>query len=254
MRPDLELMGRTALITGGASGIGLATAELFLARGARVAIADASPDVETVALDLARRNGGECLGYPLDVRSTLHIDAVVHRVATAFGGVDMLVNVAGIYPARRVVELDDAFADTMMDINFHGVLRMCRATLPGMLDRGSGSIINISSGAASRPYAGLATYGASKAAVVAFSRALALEVAPRVRVNVVAPGATATPTVEAALSQGDNEGADAAVRGIPLGRLARPGEIAEAIAFFASDRAAYITGQTLAVNGGSSML
>ncbi len=169
------------------------------------------------------------------------------------GRIDILANVAGAFPTALLADTTDAhFAETISS-NLTGTFNFCRAVLPGMIELGSGAIVNISSTAARFPTPGLSVYSASKAGVEAFTRAIAIEAAPKVRVNAVSVGPTLTEAVEAVMAT-DTSGAVAAVtRAIPLQRLAAVDEIAEAILFLASDRASFITGQVLHANGGGIM-
>ena len=245
MPQDFE--GRVAFITGAAMGIGLATVERFAARGCRVVLADIADDLEDTAR--AFDNSGS-LAVLCDMRSRESIDAAVDAAIRKFGRIDILANVAGIYPSQTLQESNDAFIDEVFDVNVKGVMRTCRAVLPHMLAQGGGSIVNVSSGAARKGLRGLTAYAASKGAVEAFTRALAVEAAPTIRVNVVAPGVTGSPKVRASMG---NQGAEGVSRGTPLRRIAEPEEIADAIVYLSSDQASFITGETLSVNGGSLM-
>jgi NAD(P)-dependent dehydrogenase (short-subunit alcohol dehydrogenase family) len=249
MANDFE--GRVAFVTGAAMGIGLATAGRFAARGCQVVLADIAEGLEETAR--AFDNTGS-LAVRCDMRSTDSIAAAVDAAMRRFGRIDVLANVAGVYPFQSLKESDDAFIDAMFDVNVKGVMRASRAVLPHMLAQGSGAIVNVSSGAARKGLKNLTAYAASKGAVEAFTRALAVEVAPTVRVNVVAPGVTGSPKIRASMS-GEPGGPDvkSLSRGTPLRRIAEPEEIADAIVFLASDQASFITGETLSVNGGAIM-
>lgn len=249
MPQDFE--GRVAFITGAAMGIGLATVERFAARGCRVVLADIADNLEDTAQ--AFDNSGS-LATRCDMRSRDSIEAAVDAAIRRFGRIDFLANVAGIYPSASLQESDDAFIDEIFDVNVKGVMRTCRAVLPHMLAQGGGSIVNVSSGAARKGLRGLTAYAASKGAVEAFTRALAVEAAPTIRVNVVAPGVTGSPKVRAGLTgdKGPTSIAGAS-RGTPLRRIAEPEEIADAIVYLSSAQASFITGETLSVNGGSLM-
>jgi 2-hydroxycyclohexanecarboxyl-CoA dehydrogenase len=247
-----DFEGRVAFITGAAMGIGLATVGRFAARGCRVVLADIADDLEATAR--AFDNSGS-LSVHCDMRSRESIEAAVDAALRKFGRIDVLANVAGIYPSQSLQDGDDAFIDEVFDVNVKGVMRTCRAVLPHMLAQGGGSIVNVSSGAARKGLRGLTAYAASKGAVEAFTRALAVEAAPTIRVNVVAPGVTGSPKVRAGLTGagGGLSSLEAVSRGTPLRRIAEPEEIADAIVYLSSDQASFITGETLSVNGGSLM-
>lgn len=243
-----EFEGRVAFVTGAAMGIGLATVERFAARGCQVVLADIAEDLDETAR--AFDNTGS-LAIHCDMRSRESVDAAAEAAVRKFGRIDFLANVAGIYPNETLVKSDDAFIEEILDVNVKGVMRTCRAVLPHMLAQGSGAIVNVSSGAARKGLRGLTAYSASKGAVEAFTRALAVEVGPTVRANIVAPGVTGSPKVRANIIDADSE--KAVSRGTPLRRIAEPDEIADAIVYLSSDQARFITGETLSVNGGSLM-
>jgi NAD(P)-dependent dehydrogenase (short-subunit alcohol dehydrogenase family) len=244
-----ELAGRVALVTGAASSIGEATAYLLAAHGATVALADIAPGVADVAEAIAAR-GGQALPLHMDVRETAAIDAGLRDIVARFGGLHLLANVAGIFPQASLGDTDDALLADVIETNLAGTYRTCRAALPLLAAEG-GAIVNVASGAAFRGMAGFSAYSASKGGVTALSRALAAEAAPKVRVNTVAPGATASPAVRARAAAAG--GRPAGMAETPLGRMAEPEEVAEAILFLLSPRARFITGQALFVNGGSYM-
>ena len=251
MATHLEFDGKVVLVTGAATGIGWAACDLFLQRGAKVMFADIDPMLPDTVGRLKDSHQARAHCVQLDVGQATSVDLCVSSVLERFGKLDVLVNVAGIYPAARLIDMSDALFDQVLNVNLKGVFYMCRACLPHMLEQGSGAIVNVTSGAARRPLAGLSAYAASKAGVVALSQALALEVAPNVRVNLVSPGATASQTVRSLLEQGGHEAAEEAVANIPMGRLASPHDIADAIVYLASDRSCHSTGSTISVNGGS---
>ena len=243
----MELAGKNVIVTGGASGIGLATSQLFAARGARVVLADLNGAAAKEAVASLESHGVEHLAIEVDVSSSSSVEEMRQRVSEAVGDVDVLANVAGIYPDASMVDTTDEMWRRTLAVNLDGTFYMCRAFAPGMSRRGSSSIINVISGAARIPYPGLSAYSASKGGVVSFTRVAAAELAPAVRVNCIGPGGTAAAGVDGS----DLDEAVLAV--IPMARLARAEEVAEAIVFFGSDRASFITGQILHVNGGRSM-
>lgn len=242
-----RLDGRTALVTGGAGGIGLVIARALADAGARVWVGD----LDSEAGGAAAADAG--LGFvPLDVTSSESVDAAVDRVVAGSGRLDVAVNCAGIRHLGAGAEtLTDDEWTRVMDINASGVFRCCRAEGRVMLERGAGSIVNIASMSAhavNRPQP-QATYNTSKAAVVMLTRSLAVEWATRgVRVNSISPGYVETPLT--ARSRAMPERLAEWVRLTPMGRLAQPHEIAGAALLLASDASSYMTGADVSVDGG----
>ena len=238
-----ELEGRVAIITGGGSGIGAATARRFAAEGATVAVFDR--DAETAGAVAAEVNGH---AYALDVRDGDEVSEVIDRVAQTVGQVDILVNNAGTGDLRPLHTVDDKLWHRLIDVNLTGTFNATRSVIPYMLETGGGAIVNIASVSGLAPTRNEAAYSAAKAGVIALTKSGALEYGPIVRVNCVAPGHVRTP-MTAVWEQMPDAFAPIA-EAIPLGRIGEADEIAEAILFLASDRASYITGQTLVVDGG----
>lgn len=250
----MEFHDRVALVTGGASGIGRAVVLRLAREGARVAVADLDLTGAEEAVTSAKGAGGDGLAVGMDVTDTGSVRAGVARVLDAWGGIDVLANVAGWDRIRPFVETDEELWDRVIRINFRGVLATCHAVLPHMIERGRGSVVNVASEAGRAGSSGEAVYSGAKGAVIAFSRALAREVARHgIRVNVVAPGLTDTPLLRRMIEEGNEKLIEAIVKATPIRRLATPEEVAEAIVFLASDRASFITGQTLGVGGGLVM-
>jgi NAD(P)-dependent dehydrogenase (short-subunit alcohol dehydrogenase family) len=249
---DLGLRGKVALVTGAAGGIGRETARLLAGEGAAVAAADVRQEEAETTATLARQGGVAALSVAVDVTQEASVDAAVRTVEGALGPVDVLVNSAGIYRVGGLEAVTPEAWDALLDVNLRGTFLVCRAVLPGMLERGRGSVVNLSS-ISGRTKATLAapSYVASKAGVIGLTMSLAAQAAPRgVRVNAVAPGPADTDMVRG-LSQ------DLQARlltTIPMGRLATAREVAQAIVFLASDAAAFVTGETLNVNGGAFMV
>jgi 3-oxoacyl-[acyl-carrier protein] reductase len=244
-----ELAGRVALVTGAARGIGLAVASALSARGASVAMIDIDLD----ALESAAQSLGErALAVQADVSRPPDVQRAVERSVEYFGGLDILVNNAGICPLTPFPEITEAEWDRVLDINLKGAFFCSQAALPHIRRSGPrGRIVNISSVAGQS--GGLLApfhYAASKAGLIVLTKQLARLLAPeRATANCVAPGTTAT-DLTAAWAEEVRERVRAA---IPLGRLGQPEEIAEAVAFLVSERAAFITGATLDVNGGLNL-
>lgn len=247
----LGLGGRIAVVTGAASGLGKAIAAGFAEAGARVALLDREAGgLEKVAAEM-QAAGHEAIAVPCDVTRMENVRAAAGRVASELGACDVLVNNAGILRSGELATLAIEDWDAMMNVNVTGYLRCAQAFGAPMLERGSGAVVHVASIAASEPQAASGAYSPGKAAVVMLSRQLAFEWGPRgVRSNVVSPGLVRTPLSEAFYqAPGVLERREAAM---PLRRIARPSDIADAAVFFASRRASYLTGQEIVVDGGFS--
>lgn len=243
--------GRTVLISGGTSGIGYAAAEIFLACGASVVLM--GRDQVRGETALARLAGGAravyCAG---DVRLTEDCRAVVEEAVHAFGGLDILVNAAGIYAEGALEELSDTTLEELLDVNLKGTMQMTRAALP-YLRAARGNIVNVASDAGLHGNYYCAAYAATKGAVVAFTRSLALETArDGLRVNAVAPADILTPLTERQLRPDlpREEQLRTMAELYPTGRIGTPEEAASVIAFLASSGAAWVTGSVYTVDGG----
>ncbi len=247
------LDGDVAVITGCSRGIGAAIAATFAREGARLVLLARS---EEPLRQIAERLGAEHGTAVEIVTGSIASPETAERAleaANRLGGASILVNNAGIFPAAALADTTDAMREDIMGCNFTGTFNTCRAIVPGMVERGKGAVVNISSIAARVPTPSLSVYAASKGAVEAFSRALAAEVAPKVRVNCVSPGPIVT-EVAMGMAASDTTGAVSAVEeGIPLQRRGLPEEVGEAVLFLASTRGAWTTGQVLQVNGGGLM-
>jgi NAD(P)-dependent dehydrogenase (short-subunit alcohol dehydrogenase family) len=237
--------GKRILITGSSRGIGLAAARAFLDAGARVAINGRSQASVEAAID-SLGAGARLVAAPGDT--------VVGRATEALGGLDVLVNNAGVYAIRSVEETDEALWDAILDVGLKSAFFCSRAALPALRD-GAGAIVNVSSSAGLMGFAGIAAYCAAKAGLVNLTRALALELAPDVRVNCVCPGPVDTDmgrlNLDPTLPPSDARAAFAA--SIPLGRMGEPEEIAEAILWLASGSSSFATGAIVAVDGGRTL-
>jgi 2-hydroxycyclohexanecarboxyl-CoA dehydrogenase len=249
------LSRRIALVTGAARGIGRAIALELSAQGRDVAVADILADEgESVAAEMELL-GSRAIAVSLDVTDRNSVATALENVDQELGPVDVLVNNAGWDEMRPFVETDEAFWDRVIEINFKGCLRLTRAALPGMLERRWGRIVNIGSDAGRVGSSGESVYAGAKAGVIAFTKTIARESARAgVTANCVAPGPTRTPML-ASMAEGE-KGAklvEALERAVPMRRLGEPEDVAAAVGFLASDRAGYITGQTLSVSGGLTM-
>jgi NAD(P)-dependent dehydrogenase (short-subunit alcohol dehydrogenase family) len=246
--------GRAALVTGAASGIGAAVVRGLVAEGARVLAVGLQPE----GLDALARECG-CDAAPCDVTVEAEVRAVVGRAGQAFGRLDVVVNAAGIVHADDVADIDDAVWSRLLDVNLSGAMRVCRAALPAMQRQRSGAIVNIASVAAFNASPGMASYAASKAGLVALTRALAQRYgADGIRANCLCPGWVRTPMSEAemreaAQAKGTSAEAEFALLGarIALGRVAGADEIARCALFLASDDASFVTGAVLVADGGA---
>jgi 2-hydroxycyclohexanecarboxyl-CoA dehydrogenase len=237
---------RVALVTGGAGGIGGAVVRALSADGHRVA----SGDIVDSAVSEA------ALAVHLDVTDTASVDEAVGRVERELGPIDILVNTAGWDEFHRFLDTDEEFWDRIIDLNYKGCLRVCRRVAPGMAEREYGRVVNVSSDAARVGSSQEAVYAGAKAGQVAFGKTLARELARRgVTVNSVCPGPTETPLLEGMLGAGAASAnmVESLRKAVPMRRLGQPEDVAAAVAFLASDRAGYITGQTLSVSGGLTM-
>lgn len=249
---DLKLSGRVVLITGAGGGIGREAARLLAEEGAVIVAADLDQTRAAETARVAGDIGVHSLALPMDVTSESSVDAVVKQAQAQFGTIDVLVNAAGIYRIGEIADVSLSDWDQLLDINLKGTYLTCRAVIPRMLERRSGSIVNLAS-ISGRTKSTLATpsYVASKAGVIGLTMALASQCAGRgVRVNAVAPGPVDTDMIRGLPSELHPK----LIGTIPLGRLATAREVAQAIAFLASDAAAFITGETLNVNGGAFMV
>ena len=241
---------KVAIVTGGASGIGQATARRLAGEGAAVVIADVNGEGAGGVARSISEGGGRAIALQVDVTDAPGVRAMTEQAIAAFGKIDILVSNAGWDRAGPFADTDEELWDRVIAINYRGHLATCHAALPYMRERGGGRIVTVASDAGRVGSSGEVVYSGAKGAVIAFTKGLAREVARYgINVNCVAPGLVDTP-----LLAGMPEKLIAAiVRSIPLRRTGVPDEIAAAICFLVSDDAAYITGQTLSVNGGLNM-
>jgi NAD(P)-dependent dehydrogenase (short-subunit alcohol dehydrogenase family) len=245
--------GQAAIVTGGASGIGRATALLLASLGARVLIADIDPASQDVAREVTAA-GGEASVVTADVTRAADAATMTTTCISRYGQIDVLINsVGGLSRRFSTLDLPEAEWDRVVDLNLKSVFLCCQAVLPLMIERGRGRIVNIGSGSGRMLiYPTSPHYAAANAGVLGLTRHIAREVAEHgIAVNVVVPGATLTPNIEQLYSE---ERRQEIAAGIPLGRMSTSDDQARAIAFLASDAADYITGATLDVNGGRYMM
>ncbi|MFC5653716.1 SDR family NAD(P)-dependent oxidoreductase [Paenibacillus solisilvae] len=251
----LNLERRTVVVTGGAKGIGRAIAEQFMRFGSRVIIADVDEDGEACAAKWAK-SGYEVRFVSCDVSDSAQVKILIHTAEQEFGGVDVLVNNAGIFPRADLLGTDEAFWDNVLGINLKGAYLMSQAVVPGMIRQGGGNIINIGSLHATTGEDVTMAYAVSKGGIVTLTRNLARALAKhRIRVNCVQPGWVASDGELARLQSSgmDQEAIKTHSSRMPLGRMQTGEDIARSVAFMASDLATQITGQILGVDGGASL-
>lgn len=248
-----RLEGKVALITGGASGIGRATAMLFAREGAAVAIADVNEAAGNETAQQIVNGGGRAIFERTDVTRSADCERLVQRTVHEFGSISILFNNAGIIRRASVVELTEEDWDSVMAVNLKSIFLLSRQVIPLMIKAGGGSIINTASGWGLAGGSRAAAYCASKGAVVLMTKALAVDHgAAKVRVNCICPGDTNTAMLRSEAQQlGENENrflAESARR--PLGRIGSPEEIAKAVLYLASDASSFVTGTAMVVDGG----
>jgi NAD(P)-dependent dehydrogenase (short-subunit alcohol dehydrogenase family) len=236
--------GRRVLVTGGGSGIGAATCRIFSGSGAQVTVLDRD---EGAAAQVAAEIGGRTA--TCDVRDPAAVDHAVREAAEAMGGITDVINNAGVGTAKPLLSYTDKEWDLLIGVNLTGTFHMIRSAGPVLLAGGGGCIVNNASLTGLRPTRGEGPYSAAKAGVLNLTQSAALELAPTVRVNAVAPGMIHTPLTDIVVANESWRGA--AESGTPLGRVGAAEEVASVIAFLCSDEASYITGQTIVVDGGS---
>jgi 3-oxoacyl-[acyl-carrier protein] reductase len=247
----MELEGKRAIITGAGSGIGRASALRLAEEGASVAVVDLNPDGAGETVTLIERAGGRAMAVQTNVTLRAEVEAMVERVRAAWGGVDVLMNNAGGSLHSPFLELEEAEWDKVVDLNLKAVYLCSRPVARLMVDQGTGCIINVTSNYGVTGSGIRAHYSAAKAGVIGLTKAMALDLGPYgVRVNAVGPGPTNTARVR---GNSTEEAWAARAQTIPLRRMGEPEDLADAVAFLVSDRARYITGQVLHVNGGHVM-
>jgi len=236
------LKNKIAIVTGSRMGIGLEIAEEFAKNGANVVISDLDlKDCEKVAARLRKKYKVKTLAVECDVSKKDEVNAMIKKVAGKFKRIDILVNNAGIYPFKKFMKMTEGDWDKVLDINLKSIFLVSQAAVKHM--KGGGSIINMSSIAGLIGFPNLAHYSASKAGMIGMTRTLALELAPKIKVNAIAPGIIETPGTKKVDKK-------SILKDVALARAGKPVDIAKAALFLASDMADYITGQTLVVDGG----
>ena len=243
---------RTAIVTGGASGIGLAIAQRLAADGASVAIFDVNGEAATTAAEEISVEGGAALGLTVDVTDRAQIDAGVAQVAERFATPTILVNNAGIEGFDRFLSISLERWNRVIEVSLTGTFQCSQAVVPGMIEQGWGRIVNISSSSAQGGQQMMTHYVAAKAGVIGFTKALALELGPKgITVNTIPPGFIDTPMLRASAEKGLLGATVEHHAGLtPVRRAGLPQDIAAACSFLCADEASYITGQVIGVNGG----
>ena len=242
----------TAIVTGGAAGLGLAITEALAARGAKVAIFDIAADEITAQVARLRANGAKVAGYVVDVSSREAVEQAVADVRADLGPVLMLINNAGIEQFGKFSEITDELWARVMAVNLRGPFICTQAVLPDMREAQWGRIVNISSSSAQGGQSRMAAYVSSKAGVIGLTKSLALELGPKgITVNTIPPGMVVTPMLEKAIEEGRfTASLEHFAKITPVRRAGRPEDIANAAIFLCQDESSYITGQVIPVNGG----
>jgi NAD(P)-dependent dehydrogenase (short-subunit alcohol dehydrogenase family) len=249
----MRLENKSAIVTGGAGGIGRATSLAFAAEGARVAVVDLQADAAAAVVEEIRAAGGEAIAISADVSSESEIERVIAQTLEAFGGVDVVFNNAGIIRRTTAVETTVEEWDRVFGVNVRSIFLMCKHVVPIMAASGGGSIVNTGSGWGLKGGGKAISYCASKGAVVNMTRALAIDHGPQgIRVNSVNPGDVNTGMLrdEARQLAQDTDAFLAESADRPLQRMGEPREIAAAVVWLASDESSYVTGSALVVDGG----
>jgi 2-hydroxycyclohexanecarboxyl-CoA dehydrogenase len=241
-------------VTGGGGGIGSAIGAALAAEGESVALVDVDLEAARESAGRIADAGGRAVPIEVDVTDGSSVAAAISSAERELGPIEILVNNAGWDELRPFVETDEAFWDRVIEINFKGCLHTTSELLPRMVDRGYGRVVNIASDAARVGSSMESVYAGAKGAVIAFTKTIAREAARAgVTANAVCPGPTRTPMLDRMAAEGGGKLVDALIRAVPMRRLAEPEDIAAAVVFLASDRASFITGQTLSVSGGLTM-
>lgn len=257
MPDSSRLMGKVAVVTGGANGIGRASVQLFAQHGAKVAIIDLDEDAGRQVERLVQKAGGEAFFVRTNVSKREDAERAVTETIARYGGVDVLFNNAGIMPEGTVLTHGDDDWDRTMNVNLKAIFFLARAAIPSMITRGGGSIVNMASVQGLRGHQNRLAYVTSKHGVIGITRAMAADHARQaIRVNAICPGTIETPMLQRVLD--DVEDRDAALQSFaelhPLGFIGQPEDVAEAALYLASDESRFVTGIVLPVDGGYTSL
>jgi NAD(P)-dependent dehydrogenase (short-subunit alcohol dehydrogenase family) len=254
----MRLQGKVAVVTGAMQGIGAGVSKMLATNGAEVILTDVSEKVGSTS-SLILRDGGKAFAEVMDVTDPNAVEEVFASILDEHDHVDILVNNAGIYPRKKLVEMDETYLHRMFEINVFGMFRCAKAVLPGMMARKYGKIINMSSVTGplvGAPLGGQTAYGATKAAVIGFTKTLALETAQHgINVNAVLPGYIHSPSAFGLRGSSGEEDAEEKMREfgfkIPMGRQGSPEDVGNLVVFLASDESSYITGSEIIIDGGN---
>jgi 2-hydroxycyclohexanecarboxyl-CoA dehydrogenase len=244
--------GTTAIVTGGASGLGLAITEALAARGTKVAMFDIQADQLATHTARLRETGADVHGYVVDVSDRSRVAEAVAQVRSELGPILILVNSAGMEQFGKFAEITDDFWDRIMAVNLRGPFICTQEVLPDMLEAKWGRIVNLSSSSAQGGQSHMVAYVSSKAGLIGYTKALALELGPKgITVNTIPPGMVVTPMLEKAIADGKFTGSlEHFAKITPVRRAGRPEDIANAAIFLCQDESSYVTGQVIGVNGG----
>ena len=253
MNPTPRLFGKVAIVTGGGSGFGESISHVFAAHGAKIVVADLNPTAGARVVDALRSAGNEAIFCQVDVARSADVGAMVARAVAEFGRVDIMVNNAGMSHANRpMLEVTEEFFDRLYQVNVKSIYLSAIHCVPVFRRQRSGCFINIGSTAAVRPRPGLSWYNGTKGAVTLLTKSLAVELASdNIRANCINPAIAETPPLTTFMGGEDNPANRARfISSIPLGRLCRPADVANAALFFADPASEFITGTCLEVDGG----
>jgi NAD(P)-dependent dehydrogenase (short-subunit alcohol dehydrogenase family) len=252
---NISFEGKVALVTGAASGLGLATAKAFAASGASVALADWNEEAVREAAEQLTAQGHNAIAIRCDVADDAQVEAIVTRTLAAFGRLDAAYNNAGVQNVlAETADTTREDYDRVMGINLRGVWRCMKSELQHMRAEGQGAIVNCSSLGGLVGGAERGIYHAAKHGVLGFTKSAALEYAPRgIRINAICPGLIWTPMADQMVAAGQGDALKAMEKSVPMGRVGRPEEIANAVLWLCSDAASYVTGQSISVDGGFVM-
>ncbi len=246
----MRFQGKTIIVTGGASGIGKATANLFAAEGASVVVSDVNPAGEEIAQEINQR-GGSAIFVRTDVSKAADAERLIQETLRQYGRLDILHNNAGILVVGDVRTISEADWDRCININLKGVFLVSKYAVPAMIQTGGGVIINTASTAGLSGGGGYSAYSASKGGIILLTQCMALDFARQnIRVNAVCPGPTATPMILSSDPAQQESALERWSKELPIGRAGRPEDIAKAVAYLASDDASFVTGTAFVIDGG----